>query len=57
VQLDELLGEADKDRPTKEVPCALRRITGADPPESRREYAVSGGDSRRDVRWHRSAAS
>jgi len=57
VQIDELLGEADKDRPTKEVPCALRRITGADPPERRREYAVSGGDSRRDVRWHRSAAS
>jgi hypothetical protein len=57
VQIDELLGVAGKDRPTKEVPCALRRITGANPPEPRGEDAASGGDSRRDVGQHRSAAS
>jgi hypothetical protein len=57
MQIAELLGVAGKDRPTKEVPCALRGITGADPPEPRREDAASGGDSRRDGRQHCSAAS
>jgi hypothetical protein len=57
VQIAELLAAAGKDRPTKEEPCALRRITGANPPEPRREDAASGGDSRRDLGQHRSAAS
>jgi hypothetical protein len=47
VQIAELLGVAGKDRPTKEVPCAL----------SRREDAASDDDSRRGVRADRSAAS
>jgi hypothetical protein len=47
VRIAELVGVAGKDRPTKELPCAL----------SRREDAAGGGDSRRDVRWHHPAPS